>query len=92
MTLRELFFFLDKMAYEFEPCSLSLHRHFYEELNGNYVQLSVICTQSSNVLFPEKTAGKDASQMSYVQRTYFKFGGQQIAETYEKNSILKCTI
>lgn len=76
------------MAYEFEPWSLSLYRHFDEELNDNYVQLSTICTQSSNVLFPEKTAGKDASQLM----SYFEFGGQQLAETYKKNSILKRTI
>jgi len=69
------------MSYEFEPWSMSLrlHRNFDEELNGNYVQLSTICTQPSNVLFPEKTAGKDASQMRY-----FDFGGQQLADTYKK--------
>lgn len=48
------------------------HRIYDTELNDNYVQLPGIPTQSSDVLFPEKTAAMDASQMSY-----FDFRGQQ---------------
>jgi len=65
------------MSYEFEPWKLDFvpHRNVDEELNGNYVQLSIICSRPSNVLFPKNTARKDSSQMSY-----FDFGGQQLAE------------
>jgi len=65
------------------PWSLWYHSIYDEELNGNYVQLSTIGTQSSNVLFPVKAAMKDASEMSY-----FDFRGADLAETFKKFQFL----
>jgi len=74
--------FLRKMGeqYPWSPQYLSLYD---KELNGNYVQLSTIQTQSSNASFLEKTAEKDATQM-----IYFDFGGQQLEKTLKKNHYL----
>lgn len=65
------------------PWSLWYHSIYDEELNDNYVQLSIIGTQSSNVLFPVKAARKDASEMSY-----FDFRGGDIAETFKRFQFL----
>jgi len=77
ITLNELFF-LDTMSEEYSKWFLRTnrpllsHRIYETELNGNYVQLPTIRSQSSDVLLPEKTTGMDTSQMSY-----FDFRGQQ---------------
>lgn len=55
---------LQRMGEQY-PWSPQWHCLYDKEFNGNCVQLSTIPTQSSNVLFSEKTAGKDATQMSY---------------------------
>jgi len=70
--------FLRKMGDQY-PWSPQCYSLYDKELNGNYVQLSTIQTQSNNVLFPEKTSENYANQM-----IYFDFRGQQLEETLKK--------
>jgi len=55
---------LQRMGEQY-PWSPQFHSLYDKELNGNYVQLSTIPTQSSNLLFSENTAEKGTTQMSY---------------------------
>jgi len=51
---------LQRMGEQY-PWSLQWHSLYDKEFNGNCVPSQ----QSNNILFPEKTAEKEATQMSY---------------------------